>query len=108
VDQLTFLLQEKVLGENENAIKRFKEALGRANALFDAFPALRDSSNPGLLAAIVYYELTSQATIPSFVRWIIDNHLEAIDESGSADLIKIFDKVLESRKRTVFVLLPII
>jgi hypothetical protein len=103
VDQLTFLLQEKVLGENENAIKRFKEALGRANALFDVFPALRDSCNPGLLAAVVYYELTSQATIPSFVRWIIDNHLEAIDESGSADLIKIFDKVLESRRRTVFV-----
>jgi len=103
VDQFTFLLAEKVLGDNENALKRFKEALGRVNASFDKYPALKDSTNQGLLAALVYYELRSSATIPSFVHWVLDNHLHAIKESSSADLIKIFDQVLESRKRTIFV-----
>ncbi len=34
------------------------------------------------------------------------NHLHLIEESSSADLIAIFDKVLASRKRTVFVSMP--
>jgi len=102
VDQLTFLLARKVLGDNENATKRFKEALGRVNALFDKHQPLMDSTNQGLLAALVYYELKSPATTASFVRWILDNHLHAIKESSSADLILIFDQVLESRKRTIF------
>lgn len=103
VDQLSFLLEEKMLGDNENAIKRFKQALGRANALFDAHPPLNESTNRGLLAAVLYYELKSSAPTASFVRWVIDNHLQAIEDSSPADLIKIFDKVLGSRKRTVFV-----
>lgn len=103
VDQLTFLLQESVLGENENAIKRFKEALVRTNTLFDTYPVLKESTNQGLLASLVYYELKAAVPTLSFVRWIIDNHLHAIRDSNSADLIKIFDKVLESRIRTIFV-----
>jgi hypothetical protein len=103
VDQFTFLLVEKVLGDNENALKRFKEALGRVNVFFDKYPALKDSTNQGLLAVFVYYELKSSATTASFVQWVLDNHLHAIKESNSTDLIKIFDKVLESRKRTIFV-----
>lgn len=103
VDQLNFLLEKNVLGDNKNAIKRFKEALVRVSALFDAQPALKDSTNRGLLAALVYYELKPSMPTASFVRWVLDNHLHLIKESNSADLIKIFDKVLESRRRTVFV-----
>lgn len=58
VHQFAFLTDKNVLGDNENAAKRFKEALGRVNALFDAYPALKSSKNRGLLATMVYYELT--------------------------------------------------
>jgi hypothetical protein len=103
VDQLSFLLEKEMLGENVNAIKRFKEALVRVNSLFDTHPSLKESTNQGLLAALVYYELKSVVPVGSFVRWVLQNHLHGIKDSSSADLIKIFDQVLASKKRTVFV-----
>lgn len=106
VEQFKFLIQRDVLGDNENAIARYKAALVRVNGLFDSHPGLKDSKNRGLLAALVYYELKKGSPVASFVRWILGNHLHLIEESSSADLIAIFDKVLVSRKRTVFVSMP--
>lgn len=104
--QFEFLIARSVLGDNENAIKRFKRALVRVNSLFDASPALKESKNQGLLAALVYYELKNDTPVASFVRWVLSNHLHLIEESGYKDLIAIFDKVLASRQRTIFVSMP--
>ena len=49
-------------------------------------------------------KLTRRKT--SFVRWVLENHLHYITSSSARDLIQIFDQVLESRKRTVFVSMP--
>lgn len=106
MNQFSFLIQHDVLGDNENAIRRFKEALVKTNGLFDIYPALKDSRNRGLLAALVYYELKKDTPVTSFVRWVLDNHLHLIEQSSSADLIAIYNKVLESRKRTIFVSMP--
>lgn len=106
LQQFAFLIQRNVLGDNEKAISRFKSALVNVNSLFDAHPALKDSKNRGLLAALVYYELTKDAPIASFIRWVLDNHLHLIEQSSTSDLIAIFDKVLASRKRTIFVSMP--
>lgn len=104
--QFEFLIGKDILGENENAIRRFKEALGTINALFDTFPALKESSNSGLLAALSYYQLGNHSKVHSFVRWILANHLHHIKVSSTPDLIAIFDKVQESRNRTIFVSMP--
>jgi hypothetical protein len=104
--QFEFLIARGVLGDNENAIKRLKEALGKVNGLFYVYPALKDSKNQGFLAALVYYELHKSSSVLSFVRWVLNNHLHLIKESSSSDLIAIFDKILESRKRTIFVSMP--
>jgi len=104
--QFEFLTSREVLGDNENAIKRFKQALGRVNSLLDTSPELKDSRNQGLLAALVYYELKKDIPVGSFLRWVLQNHLYLIEQSSSDDLIDIFDKVLESRRRTIFVSMP--
>ncbi|RYZ92560.1 MAG: hypothetical protein EOP06_03935 [Proteobacteria bacterium] len=106
LQQFEFLVSCGVLSNNEHAIKRFKEALGKVNSLFDASPALKDSRNRGLLASLVYYELKKDSPAASFVSWVLHNHLQLIEKSNSADFIAIFDKVLESRKRTIFVSMP--
>lgn len=104
--QFEFLLDKKVLNENDNAIKRFKAALVSTNSLFDQHSDLKESRNRGLLAALVYYELKSNQGVDSFIRWILNNHLQRIDQSEARDLIAIFDMVLASRKRTIFVSMP--
>ena len=94
------------LTDNESAIKRFKDALAKANALFDEQPSLKDTHNRGLLAALIYYVLKGAPASVSFVRWVVENHLHYIADSSASDLTQIFDKVLESRKRTIFVAMP--
>lgn len=106
LEQFEFLIARDVLNDNDNAIKRFKEALRKVNGLFDELPALGECKNRGLLAALIYYELKKDAPVRSFVRWVLDNHLHLIEKSGAKDLIAIFDKVLTSRKRTIFVSMP--
>jgi hypothetical protein len=106
VEQFKFLREKEVLHDNENAIKRFKTALTKINALFDGHPALSDSNNSGLLAALVYYQLKTPLSVDSFVRWVLVNHLHLIENSSTADFIQIFDKVIDSRKRKVFVSMP--
>jgi hypothetical protein len=106
VDQLSFLTAMEVLGDNEYAVKRFKDALAKVNATFAALPRLSETRNRGLLAAMVYYELTSPAAAAAFIRWVLQNHLHLIADSSTPDLIKIFDKVTETRKRTIFVSMP--
>jgi hypothetical protein len=106
VRQFEYLIEEKILNENDNAIVRFKQALGNINNLFNERLALKDSKNVGLLAALLYYDLSSRIPVSSFVRWVVDNHLHLIANSHARDLIAIFDKILESRKRTIFVSMP--
>ena len=104
--QFEFLIISNVLGNDEDAIRLIKDALSKVNSLFDASPALKESRNRGLLAALVYYKLKNGSPVESFVQWVLKNHLHLIENSNSRDLIAIFDKVLESRKRTIFVSMP--
>ena len=106
VQQFKFLIEKEVLGENDNAKRRFKEALSEVNALFASHSSLCESKNCGLLSALVWYQLHRPSAIPSFIRWVLDNHLHHIEYSNGVDLVQIFDKVLASRKRTIFVSMP--
>jgi len=106
VGQFSFLISQKVLNENENAIKRYKDALVKVNSLIDQNPFMKDANNPGLLSALVYYEIHQPSAISSFIQWISQNHIHLIEHSSGKDLIQIFDKILESRSRTIFVSMP--
>lgn len=105
--QFQFLTEQNVLGDNKSAVRRFKEAMAQVNGLFETSPALKESRNLGLLATLTYYQLAEPVKVASFVRWVLSNHVYLIRESSASDLISIFDKVLESRKRTIFVSMPI-
>lgn len=101
-----FLIARKALGENEHAIRRLSRALGQVNGLFEAHPALKGTTNPGILTALVYFQLESHVPVVAFVRWVLANHLHEIAESNPADLVAIFEKILLSQKRTIFVSMP--
>jgi hypothetical protein len=106
LDLLAFLIDRKTLGENENARKRLSAALGQVNGVFEIHPMLKNSRNFGLLIALVYFQLETRVPVISFVRWVLANHLDEIAESNPADLVAIFEKILLSRKRTIFVSMP--
>lgn len=101
-----FLIDRKVLGSNENAIKRLRGALVQVNGLIETHPALKESKNAGLLTALVYFQIETRVPVISFVRWVVANHLHEIEDSNPNDLVAIFEKMLLSRKRTIFVSMP--
>jgi hypothetical protein len=106
VETLTALHADGLLKDNERAIGLFKGAMQRAHALFESHPALSTAINPGLLSALVHYELKGAPKAGVFVRWVLANHLHKIARSDAGELIKIFDQVLLSRGRKIFVSMP--
>lgn len=98
-----FLIDKKALGEVESSIQRLKKALVATHSLFDQHHALQASKNFGLLVACVYFDLDRKVPILAFVRWVLANHLHEIAESNPGDLVAIFQKIMLTRKRTIFV-----
>lgn len=95
-----------LLKDNEGAVAKFKGAMQRAHSLFESHPLLQQSTNPGLLGALLHYELKGATKAVVFVRWLLANHLHKVERSHAEELIKIFDQVLLSRGRKIFVSMP--
>lgn len=105
---LKFLLDKKEISESDNTIKRFKEALSCINAIYSRNISLKHSKNDGLLAAFIYFQLRndSEVMIPSFYEWVTNNHITEIDYLNPYDLTKVFDKIIKSKSRKIFVSMP--
>lgn len=102
-----FLLKKKCLNENENSTRRFKTALSDINGLYSKDILLKNSNSIGLLGAFLYFQLKpDQSMLPAFNNWVITNHISQINEISSDSFVKIFEKIIESRSRKIFVSMP--
>ena len=80
------------------AIKRLNETYSDAR--------LKESKAQGLFAAFLFFQLCdgqSQGSYEQFAKWVLRTHQYELQSIHTADLIKIFGKIAQSRKRTVFV-----
>lgn len=85
------------------------------DALFNAIRAVNDiysderlqrSSAQGLFAAFLFWQLnpgTSAGQVSQFANWVLRTHQYELGSINAADLIKIFEKIAESRKRQIFI-----
>lgn len=67
---------------------------------------LQSSTAQGLFAAFLFYHLTedrSRGSYGQFTNWVLRTHQYELRSINAADLIKIFSKIAQSRKRQVFV-----
>lgn len=67
---------------------------------------LKDSTAQGLFAAFLYFKLSGDqnvGTLDQFTKWVLQTHQYELQSIHAADLIKIFGKIAQSRKREVFV-----
>jgi len=101
------LLNKGCLSKNENALKRFKSALSEINSYYSKDSLLENSHSIGLLGAFLYFQLKpDQSLIPSFNNWVTTNHISQINEISADSFIKIFEKIIDSRNRKIFVSMP--
>jgi hypothetical protein len=106
VDEFGVLIDKGILKAQEKAKRDLKNALSSVNQLFESQPLLRESKNRGLLAALTWYQLSAPHILPLFIDWVLKNHLHFIEKSNPLDLVQIFDKIMQSRGRTIFVSMP--
>lgn len=81
------------------------EAIKRINDTYDD-KRLQASTAQGLFAAFLYFQLAddrSRGTYEQFTNWVLRTHQYELTSINAADLIKIFGKIAQSRKRQVFV-----
>lgn len=81
------------------------EAIKRINDTYND-PRLQSSTAQGLFAAFLFYHLTEDRSCGSyeqFTNWVLRTHQHELRSINAADLIKIFSKIAQSRKRQVFV-----
>lgn len=89
--------------------------LPETDALFNAIRAVNDiyaderlqhSRAQGLFAAFLFWQLkpgASAGQISQFTNWVLRTHQYALGSINAVDLIKIFEKIAESRKRQIFI-----
>jgi hypothetical protein len=107
-----------VLIESLRDIQRERERLEKespmpdAAGLLDAIQAinviyaderLSRSTSLGLFSAFLFFSLEGGSINQQFVQWVLKNHLYELQTINASDLIRIFEKVAQSRKRQVFV-----
>ena len=81
------------------------EAIQRVNATYSDL-RLCTSFAQGLFAAFLYFDLSkddSSGTFEQFKNWVLRTHQYELKALNAADLIKIFNKIAQSRKRQIFV-----
>ncbi|MCK0096700.1 hypothetical protein MWU60_14055 [Yoonia sp. F2084L] len=67
---------------------------------------LQTSTAQGLFAAFMFFQLSadrSRGTYEQFTNWVLRTHQYELQSIHAADLVKIFGKIAQSRKRQVFV-----
>ena len=81
------------------------DAIKVVNGIY-ADPRLQRSHAQGLFAAFLFWQLHPSAKagqMSQFTSWVLRNHQYELRSINAADLIKIFDKIAESRRRQIFI-----
>ncbi len=105
---LKYLLEEGIIKKNDNEIQKIKNALSQINNVYNDVN-LRNSKSIGLMGAFVYFyfkKKKKKKMLNSFKDWIIENGIYLINELDIDSIIKIYDKILSSKRRTIFVSMP--
>lgn len=103
-----FLLNTEIVSDSENTIRRFKTALSEINQIYGMNDSLKECKNHGLLGAFLYFQLKPEHTaiVPSFKNWVIANHISEIEEMEPNGIVKVYEKILSSKRRKIFVSMP--
>lgn len=64
---------------------------------------LQRSASLGLFSAFLFFAIQDGARYRQFETWVLKNHLYELQAINASDVIRIFEKVAQSRKQQIFV-----
>lgn len=93
-------LTENVIVELDEEINKIKQALREVNQILGNENLTEISVD--IVVACVFIQL-SQMKLPIFINWLKRNHIFDLDQVHSTSLIKIYNKIRETRSKQIFV-----
>lgn len=105
IESLRDLQRERTRLENTSALpdsKTFLKAIQTVNASY-AEPRLQRGTSMGLFSAFLYFAIQEGGRYQQFETWVLKNHQYELQKINASDLIRIFEKIAESRHRQIFV-----
>jgi hypothetical protein len=87
--------------------RSIKKGLDLANALYETNPQLKESRSPGLLLTFLFFAVEKEIFYLNWLlEWVIENRIYELTEIQANELIQIFEKIIVSRERTIFLSMP--
>jgi len=98
------LLKEKSFEELDSNL--IIEIINNINAKLLDKNELFDGSSYSILIALIYFYINWEYKFNIFYRWIINNHIYSLKKINHYDLVEIFKKVMEAKKKEIFLSMP--
>ena len=123
-----FLIGKGVISETENTsvldakVPRLRDAFKQVNLIYEQKPTLAENACHGVLVAFLYFALYNDGKqLSTFTRWVTNNridhltpvmarqglgyhyHLGRVQAVDATSLVRVFESVLTSRKREIFI-----
>lgn len=102
-DIVKLLVDNKKVNRSERSISLVNEALKNVNQVFGNHSRLKQSKGIAFVVAATYLEISKENGIDQFINWLFKNHIDEIDGLTSKSLIKIYQKISESKSKQIFV-----
>lgn len=104
-DIVKLLVDNKKIKRNERSISLVNNALKNVNQAFGNHSRLKNVKGIAFVVAATYLEITqdSDNDIEFFIAWLFKNHIDEIEGLTSKSLIKIYQKIRETKSKQIFV-----
>ncbi|MBE9576991.1 hypothetical protein [Flavobacterium proteolyticum] len=102
-DIVKLLVDNKKVKRNESSISLVNEALKNVNQVFGNHPRLKNTKGIAFVVAATYLHISKENDIELFIKWLFKNHIDEIEGLTSKSLIKIYQKIRETKSKQVFV-----
>jgi len=91
----------------ENTIEEsIKDALTQLESFLQTNRTAWKSCSLGLLQAFIYYYMTDNWHFAAFKTWILENQLFRIPTIKGSEIITVFNAILDSISKTIFIAMP--
>jgi hypothetical protein len=102
-DIVKLLVNNKKVRRNERSISLVNSALKNVNQVFGNHPRLKNVKGIAFVVAACYLDISKENDIELFINWLFKNHIDEIEGLTSKSLIKIYQKIRETKSKQIFV-----
>lgn len=100
-----WLLREyKLINKQFKQFTLIERTFKKVEQRYEDHELLKQSKAQGLLEAFLYFTFKgNKFNLDWFTDWVLENHIYELKYVSAADLIAIFEKILESKHKTIFI-----